>query len=59
VRLHLPNARLAFSDPTAAYQCERGHVNQTLNNKVGAAVGQFYIANRMIIGDPFCVAVTG
>ena len=38
-------------------QCERGHVPGPQNSFVGGALGGFYQANRMIIGDPFYVQV--
>jgi hypothetical protein len=45
---------------TGKQQCLRGHVNSTLNSLVGSqALNPMYINERMLIGDPFTVQVTG
>lgn len=38
--------------------CETGHVNGSLNSKVGVALSTLYTVNRMLIGDPFTVQIT-
>ena len=45
---------------TASYPqvCVRGHVNNDQNTSVGRALQSVYVANRMMIGDPYTVQVT-
>jgi hypothetical protein len=38
--------------------CTRGHVPLPQNTAVGSALGNFYVANRILNGDPFTVQVT-